>query len=157
MSSDGGPHGVATLSGPISFPASSARAKPWAGAPDAGLNLSYVQMNISSGQVPTFCGNSPDGTFDMVMVGVNNDGGPIAPATYFISQPVTAERVTVIVDSGVPTILAFWPYYYADAGSITVTSVDPTFAGSFSLHFGLPDGGGSPLNGTFDAPYVTCL
>jgi hypothetical protein len=126
--------------------------------PDGGDDLSTIEVGMASVVLTDFCkGTAADGTFESAFVGVNGFGAPVVPGMVPVggNAGFVALAAFQVIDGGNPMPLP--PLYQADAGTITVTTVDAThIVGSFDVSLGLPDGGHSALMGPFDAPYIVC-
>jgi hypothetical protein len=103
-----------------------------------------------------FCSfSAPDGILETMTLKLNLGGtSNIVPGTFQLPTQALAGRATYAVDGGKPMLRSG---ELADAGTVTVTTVDAThLVGTFDVSLALPDGGRSALMGSFDAPYIGC-
>lgn len=152
---DAGPTGSATLNGSLGFTVRDARAVLGLRF-DGGVALTSVKVAMGDQLVGNPCsGTGVQGIVQGLLVAVaTGDAGNVVPAFYPItgrlSRGSDVIRSDYYLDGGV-AVLSGTPQV-ADGGGVTITSFGSGHVvGSFDVGFD-----GTPLSGSFDAPFLVC-
>jgi hypothetical protein len=152
---DAGPTGTATLNGSLGFTVREARAVLGLRF-DGGVALTSVKVAMGDQLVGNPCsGTGVQGVVQGLLVAVaTGDAGNLVPAVYPITGRLSRGgdviRSDYYLDAGT-AVISGTPQI-ADAGMVTITTFGSGHVvGSFDVAFD-----GTPLSGSFDAPFLVC-